>query len=92
MGVGGGRLITYGISNCYTNHKLSYQLINWLLIMYLLDLFCVQLMVLDAVPDLDLIAHLPEFLDGLFNIFKDRNAEIRKMLVMQSPCLFNIQI
>ena len=40
-----------------------------------------QLMVLDAVPDLDLIAHLPEFLDGLFNIFKDRNAEIRKMLV-----------
>lgn len=37
------------------------------------------LMVLDAVPDLDLIAHLPEFLDGLFNIFKDRNAEIRKM-------------
>ncbi|CAH3026669.1 unnamed protein product [Porites evermanni] len=37
------------------------------------------LMVIDAVPDLDLIAHLPEFLDGLFNIFKDRNAEIRKM-------------
>lgn len=37
------------------------------------------LMVLDAVPDLDLIAYLPEFLDGLFNIFKDRNAEIRKM-------------
>ncbi|XP_020613432.1 protein VAC14 homolog [Orbicella faveolata] len=37
------------------------------------------LVVLDAVPDLDLIAHLPEFLDGLFNIFKDRNAEIRKM-------------
>ena len=38
-----------------------------------------KLMVIDAVPDLDLIAHLPEFLDGLFNIFKDRNAEIRKM-------------
>ncbi|PFX23014.1 Protein VAC14-like [Stylophora pistillata] len=37
------------------------------------------LMVLDAVPDLDLVAHLPEFLDGLFNIFKDRNPEIRKM-------------
>ncbi|XP_027047389.1 protein VAC14 homolog [Pocillopora damicornis] len=37
------------------------------------------LMVLDAVPDLDLITHLPEFLDGLFNIFKDRNPEIRKM-------------
>ena len=47
----------------------------------LLDVVLFQLMVLDAVPDLDLIAHLPEFLDGLFNIFKDRNAEIRKMLV-----------
>ena len=45
-------------------------------------LFFVQLMVLDAVPDLDLITHLPEFLDGLFNIFKDRNPEIRKMLVV----------
>ena len=40
-----------------------------------------QLMVLDAVPDLDLVTHLPEFLDGLFNIFKDRSGEIRKMLV-----------
>ena len=45
-------------------------------------MFFVQLMVLDAVPDLDLITHLPEFLDGLFNIFKDRNPEIRKMLVV----------
>lgn len=44
-------------------------------------IFSVQLMVLDAVPDLDLIGHLSEFLDGLFVIFKDRNAEIRKMLV-----------
>ena len=43
--------------------------------------FILQLMVLYAVPDLDLISHLPEFLDGLFNIFKDRNSEIRKMLV-----------
>ena len=48
------------------------------MVMWTLDsLF--KLMVIDAVPDLDLIAHLPEFLDGLFNIFKDRNAEIRKM-------------
>lgn len=50
----------------------------------LLHVFLFQLMVLDAVPDLDLLAHLPEFLDGLFNIFKDRNAEIRKMLVIVS--------
>ena len=45
-----------------------------------------QLMVLDAVPNLDLLAHLPEFLDGLFNIFKDRNPEIRKMLVVIPTC------
>ncbi|XP_031569488.1 protein VAC14 homolog [Actinia tenebrosa] len=37
------------------------------------------LMVLASVPDLDLIGHLPEFLDGLFAIFKDRSGEIRKM-------------
>ncbi|EDO30641.1 predicted protein [Nematostella vectensis] len=37
------------------------------------------LRVLDSVPELDLINHLPEFLDGLFVIFKDRSAEIRKM-------------
>lgn len=43
--------------------------------------FILQLQVLYAVPDVDLISHLPEFLDGLFNIFKDRNPEIRKMLV-----------
>eukprot|EP00795_Rhopilema_esculentum_P001341 gene1341-15741_t len=34
---------------------------------------------LDAVPELDLLAHLPEFLDGLFSIFRDNNGEIRKM-------------
>ena len=53
----------------------GYKIDSW-------HLFFVQLMVLDAVPDLDLITHLPEFLDGLFNIFKDRNPEIRKMLVV----------
>ncbi|KXJ24188.1 protein VAC14 homolog [Exaiptasia diaphana] len=37
------------------------------------------LMVLVSVPDLDLLSHLPEFLDGIFVIFKDRSAEIRKM-------------
>ncbi|XP_065676079.1 protein VAC14 homolog isoform X2 [Hydra vulgaris] len=34
---------------------------------------------LDAVPELDLLVHLPEFLDGLFNIFRDKSGEIRKM-------------
>eukprot|EP00794_Sanderia_malayensis_P019211 gene19211-21135_t len=34
---------------------------------------------LDAVPELDLLVHLPEFLDGLFSIFRDNNGEIRKM-------------
>lgn len=34
---------------------------------------------LDAVPELDLLIHLPEFLDGLFNIFRDKSSEIRKM-------------
>lgn len=35
--------------------------------------------VLDAVPDIDLIAHLPELLDGLFNMLDDPNQEIRRM-------------
>eukprot|EP00111_Clytia_hemisphaerica_P021141 TCONS_00062279-protein len=34
---------------------------------------------LDAVPELDLLVYLPEFLDGLFNIFRDKSGEIRKM-------------
>ena len=34
---------------------------------------------LDAVPELDLLVHLPEFLDGLFSIFLDKSQEIRKM-------------
>ena len=36
-------------------------------------------MVLDSVPELNLVMYLPEFLDGLFAIFKDKSAEIRKM-------------
>ncbi|KAL0820036.1 hypothetical protein ABMA28_005995 [Loxostege sticticalis] len=39
--------------------------------------------VLDAVPDIDLIAHLPELLDGLFNMLDDPNQEIRRMCDVQ---------
>ncbi|XP_028172707.1 protein VAC14 homolog isoform X2 [Ostrinia furnacalis] len=39
--------------------------------------------VLDAVPDIDLIAHLPELLDGLFNMLDDPNPEIRRMCDVQ---------
>lgn len=35
--------------------------------------------VLDAVPDIDLIVHLPELLDGLFKMLDDANSEIRRM-------------
>ncbi|XP_061189679.1 protein VAC14 homolog [Saccostrea echinata] len=37
------------------------------------------LAILDAVPDINMIVLLPEFLDGLFNILGDSNLEIRKM-------------
>ena len=33
--------------------------------------------VLDSVPDLDLLAHLPQLLDGLLNLLSDPNREIR---------------
>jgi vacuole morphology and inheritance protein 14 len=33
--------------------------------------------VLDSVPDLDLLAHLPALLDGLLNLLSDPNREIR---------------
>lgn len=39
--------------------------------------------VLDAVPGLDLIAHLPLLLDGLFKMLDDANAEIRRMCDVQ---------
>lgn len=35
--------------------------------------------VLDAVPNIDLILHLPEILDGLFKILDDNTIEIKKM-------------
>lgn len=39
------------------------------------------LAVLDAVPDIDLVPHLPDLLDGLFKMLDDANAEIRRMSV-----------
>ncbi|CAB3250954.1 unnamed protein product [Arctia plantaginis] len=39
--------------------------------------------VLDAVPDIDLIVHLPELLDGLFKMLDDTNSEIRRMCDVQ---------
>lgn len=35
--------------------------------------------VLDAVPNIDLVIHLSEILDGLFEILKDNTIEIKKM-------------
>ncbi|XP_053614567.1 protein VAC14 homolog isoform X2 [Plodia interpunctella] len=39
--------------------------------------------VLDAVPDVDLLPHLPELLDGLFKMLDDPNQEIRRMCDVQ---------
>lgn len=36
------------------------------------------LSVLDAVPDIDLLRHLPTLLDGLFNMLQDSNQGIRQ--------------
>jgi vacuole morphology and inheritance protein 14 len=36
------------------------------------------IVMLDSVPDIDLIEFLPEFLDGLFNMVSDPNKEIRQ--------------
>ena len=38
-----------------------------------------KILVLDSVPDLDMVVHLPEILDGIFTIFQDKSPEIRKM-------------
>ena len=34
--------------------------------------------VLNAVPDINMLDHLPEFLDGLFNMLSDGNREIKQ--------------
>ncbi|XP_012546864.1 protein VAC14 homolog isoform X2 [Bombyx mori] len=39
--------------------------------------------VLDAVPDLNVLAHLPDLLDGLFKMLDDPNPEIRRMCDVQ---------
>lgn len=38
---------------------------------------CRQVSVLDSVPDLDMLAYLPQLLDGLMNLLSDPNREIR---------------
>lgn len=40
-------------------------------------LLMLQVSVLDSVPDLDLLAYLPQLLDGLMNLLSDPNREIR---------------
>jgi vacuole morphology and inheritance protein 14 len=37
----------------------------------------VQVSVLDSVPDLDMLAYLPQLLGGLMNLLSDPNREIR---------------
>jgi vacuole morphology and inheritance protein 14 len=44
--------------------------------------FILQIAVLDAVPDINMLVLLPEILDGLFRILGDQKLEIRKMLVL----------
>ncbi|KAL8205190.1 hypothetical protein R6Q57_008741 [Mikania cordata] len=36
------------------------------------------IMVLDSVPDIDMLGFLPDFLDGLFNMLSDSSHEIRQ--------------
>ena len=38
----------------------------------------IAVVMLDSVPDIELIEFLPEFLDGLFNMVSDPNKEIRQ--------------
>jgi vacuole morphology and inheritance protein 14 len=40
-------------------------------------LCAVKVSVLDSVPDLDMLAYLPQLLDGLMNLLSDPNREIR---------------
>mmetsp|Transcript_2500 Transcript_2500/g.3675 ORF Transcript_2500/g.3675 Transcript_2500/m.3675 type:complete len:696 (-) Transcript_2500:54-2141(-) len=44
---------------------------------YLRKLLVDWIMVLDSVPDIEMIDWLPDFLDGLFNMLSDGNREIR---------------
>ncbi|EGG21518.1 hypothetical protein DFA_01404 [Cavenderia fasciculata] len=49
---------------------------------YVINPFCRQfivgwVIVLDSVPNIDMLVHLPKFLDGLFKMLRDQNKEIR---------------
>ncbi|EGC33117.1 hypothetical protein DICPUDRAFT_49156 [Dictyostelium purpureum] len=49
---------------------------------YVINPFCRQFLVgwvvvLDSVPNIDMLVHLPKYLDGLFKMLKDQNKEIR---------------
>jgi vacuole morphology and inheritance protein 14 len=45
---------------------------------YIRQLLVGWLIVLDAVPDINMLDYLPDFLDGLFNMLSDNNREIRQ--------------
>jgi vacuole morphology and inheritance protein 14 len=44
---------------------------------YIRQLLVSWIIVLDAVPDINMLDYLPEFLDGLFNMLSDGNREIK---------------
>ncbi|KAL3941650.1 MAG: hypothetical protein SGBAC_004025 [Bacillariaceae sp.] len=45
---------------------------------YIRQLIVGWITLLDSVPDINMLDHLPEFLDGLFNMLSDSNREIRQ--------------
>eukprot|EP01035_Chromulina_nebulosa_P017430 gene17430-22982_t len=45
---------------------------------YIRQLLVSWITVLDAVPDINMLDYLPDFLDGLFNMLSDSNREIKK--------------
>lgn len=42
--------------------------------------------ILDSLPDIDLLTHLPQFFDGLFHMLSDQNKEIRQQV--RPPCVW----
>ena len=53
--------------------------LNALMLNTIISSFLLQIEVLDAVPDINMIALLPEILDGLFLILAEDSKEIKKM-------------
>jgi vacuole morphology and inheritance protein 14 len=51
-------------------------------------------MVLDSVPDIDMLIYLPQFLDGLFRMLSDSNREIvhQASTVLEGKTYFSIGI